>query len=361
MKKLIFMAAIAMVLTVFNACTKDELKIPSDDGIAKVSKPDVYLENGYLAFKNMNAVDSVINVLGMMSRQEKDSWEQQMGLKSARSEFDKLFDEYEKLASKDEFLKFKAKYSEQLKFNEMDETDCSIDYPFVCSYYRSVMNYKGILKVGLSLLQYTKESQIIVLDGDMNKLANLNTYSNDKNVIISKSLKSGGRSDVDNLITDFPSFDPSPNSNRWWINNAGDRKLLNELKVNKWVIWNQPVAGGTTYVTKGYRFYLRQYSLKKGLFGWNNYSTVYEFKNPVCKVASGPTLYPLYANGGTSPEVSPDWIWNIYSEETYLTYSGGADLNYITTPLFSMQGDVSCRGFNGVPTFIYDVNHASFP
>lgn len=129
MKKLMFMAVFAMVLTVFNACTKDELKTIPDDGIAKTGKADVYLENGYLAFKNMDAVDSVINVLNSMSRQEKDAWEQKIGLKSARAEFDQLFDEYEKLTTKEAFLKFKAKYADKLKFNEMDETDCSIDYP----------------------------------------------------------------------------------------------------------------------------------------------------------------------------------------------------------------------------------------
>ena len=125
-----FMAAIAMVLTVFNACTKDELKTIPDEGIAKTSKADVYLENGYLAFKNMNAVDSTMNVLSKMTRQEKDAWEQKIGLKSARYEFSILFDEYEKLTSKEEFLKFKSKYAAQLKFNEMDESDCSIDYPY---------------------------------------------------------------------------------------------------------------------------------------------------------------------------------------------------------------------------------------
>lgn len=146
-----FMAVIAMVLTVFNACTKDELKTAPDEGIAKTSKADVYLENGYLAFKNMNAVDSVMNVLSKMTRQEKDAWEQQMGLKSARAEFDKLFDEYEKLTSKEEFLKFKSKYADQLKFNEMDETDCSIDYPYISTFFRPVLNNNGVFKVGLSL------------------------------------------------------------------------------------------------------------------------------------------------------------------------------------------------------------------
>lgn len=360
MKKLMFLVAIAIVLTVFNGCQKDELKTAPDEGIAKTSKSDVFLENGYLAFKNMNAVDSVMNVLAQMSRTEKDAWEQKIGLKSARYEFDKLFDEYDKLASYEEFVKFKAKYSKQLKFNEMDETDCSIDYPYVCSYYRTIMNYKGIFKVGLSLCQYTNENQIIVLDGNMNKLLNLDNYADDKSIIISTKLKDGGVNNETELISEFASFDPSNNNNRWWINSAKDRKLLNELKVAKMVSWNQPVAGGPIYTTKSCSFYLRQYGLKKSWLGyWKSYSTVYEFKNPVIKVQNLPTVNVNFTNGGTSPETSSDYIWNLYDFQEVMTYTW-LNLSYLR-PIFSMQGDVSSRGFNGVPTFIQWKEHTIFP
>ncbi len=352
------MAAIAMVLTVFNACTKDELKTSPDDGIAKTSKADVYLENGYLAFKNMNAVDSTMNVLSKMTRQEKDVWEQQMGLKSARAEFDKLFDEYEKLTSKEEFLKFKSKYADQLKFNEMDETDCSIGYPFESTYFASVMNTKGIFKVGISLFKYTKENQIIVLDGDKKKLENLSAYANDKTVLVYTKLKSGGSNRVTDLITDFPSFDPNePHNNRWWINTSGDRKLLNELKVEKWVTWDQPVPGGPCYTTKGFKFYLRQYALKKGLFGWNNYSTVYILTNSKLKAGNLPTVDN--PNQGTSPEVRPEYNWILYTEQASINYTY-LNIDYLR-PAFSFQGYVDCRGLDFGLIFIQSKEHSVFP
>ncbi|MDP2890863.1 MAG: DUF4848 domain-containing protein [Bacteroidota bacterium] len=353
------MAVIAMVLTVFNACTKDELKTTPDEGIAKTGKADVYLENGYLAFKNMNVVDSVMNVLNSMSRQEKDVWEQKIGLKSARAEFNQIFDEYEKLTTKEEFLKFKAKYADKLKFNEMDESDCSIDYPYECSYYRSIMNNKGIFKVGLSLCQYTRENQIIVLDGDMKKLENLNAYSNDKNILVSVHLKDGGINNQTDLIADFPGFDPSNNNNRWWINGDKDRKLLNELKVAKMVSWNQPVAGGPVYTTKSCNFYLRQYGLKKGTFGWNNYSTVYELKNAVIKVQNLQTVNVTFSNGGTSPEVKPDYVWDLYFFKESMTYTW-LNLNYLR-PTFSFQGNVNSRGLNYGLVFIQNKEHTVFP
>ena len=354
------LAAIAMVLTVFNACTKDELKKPLDDGIAKTVKADVYLENGYLAFKNMNAVDSVVNVLSKMSRQEKDVWEQQIGLKSARFEFDNLFAEYEKLASKDDFLKFKAKYKNQLKFNEMDETDCSIDYPYACSYFSSVMNNNGIFKVGLSLFQFTKESQIIVLDGDMKKLQNLSAYANDKNVIINSKLKST-QNESDNLLSQFDTDNPFGAPNVWWT--SGDRRLNNQLRWLKYlyVLTND----GTWYTVRyGYVYYLRQESHTHTWLGWNTYFTTYQFKNVIYKCGSLPTGAAIFPNGGESPEVKPQYTWNIYRNETIsqILLSGIDPLfNGITRPLFSLQGFVSCRGFNGVLNDINFKEHSVFP
>jgi hypothetical protein len=91
MKKLFVFAMVAVGLTIFSACQKDELidqqvDVQSQD----VVKPDVYVENGYLAFKGIEAVDSVIQLLSKMNTAEKEVWEQQIGFKSARSEFDAL-------------------------------------------------------------------------------------------------------------------------------------------------------------------------------------------------------------------------------------------------------------------------------
>jgi hypothetical protein len=358
MKKFTFLAAIAIVLTVFNGCQKDELKTPSDDGIAKTGKADVYLENGYLAFKNMNAVDSVINLLSKMSRNEKDLWEQKNGFKSARSEFYSLFDEYEKLTSKDEFLKFKAKNATQLKFNEMDETDCSIDYPYECTYYASIMNNKGIFKIGRSLFKQTLRGQVIALDGDMRKLDNPSAFPDDKTIISPSLLKSTSAEKNESiLINDFAAFDPSGNSNRWWINSGygSDRKLLNELKVNRWVYWNvtQEPRRLTETIIQGYRVFLRQYGLKKGTFGWNTYNTSYTCQNLNCQIDGGP-INNVNGAISISPEVKPEHNWEIkYYETTYSIINYYiSDPSYLNIPSIRMEADLSCRGFEGRITHV---------
>lgn len=77
MKKLVLLAMAATVLTIINGCQKDELVGQlADEQLQAAVKPDVFLENGYLAFKNMEVVDSVVQMLGKMKRTEKEAWEQ---------------------------------------------------------------------------------------------------------------------------------------------------------------------------------------------------------------------------------------------------------------------------------------------
>ncbi|MDP3913037.1 MAG: DUF4848 domain-containing protein, partial [Bacteroidota bacterium] len=317
---------------------KDELKTIPDEGIAKTGKADVFLENGYLAFKNMNAVDSVINVLNSMNRQGKDAWEQQMGLKSARAEFDILFDEYEKLTTKEEFLKFKVKYADKLKFNEKDETDCSIGFPFKTIYFLPVLNSHGIYKVGNSLIKFTKEDQIIILDGDLSKLNNLEAYVGNENVFIVPKLKSGNTDiEYDNFEWDNPNVAARPN---YWFTtpNGNDRRYRNSLRrENYWYNLGIP--------SSGWKVYVYQTGQKKGTFGWRDYKTVLGLQNISIKVDNFPTYQ--YAGGLTSNEV--------YSSTTVIAQdfvSGSTWMfNYNPGVIFSAQ--TKSRGYD----VWVDINH----
>lgn len=322
---------IAVVLTVFGACQKDELKTIQDEGIAKTGKADVYLENDYLAFKDMNAVDSVMNMLSKMSRQEKDTWEQKIGLKSARAEFDRLFDEYEKLATNEEFLKFKAKYADKLKFNELDSTDCSIGYPFKTIYFLPVLNSHGIYKVGNSIIKYTKEDHIIILNGDINLLNNLEANIGNPNVIIKPKLKGGSQKYLE--LYYFGEDNPAvhdPNAPWWVYNTDWDRRFRNALCLeNYWYDYGIPASG--------WKVYLYQTGQKKGSFGkWKDYATVIGLRNASIKIDNLPPLYyPSYDTG--SEYTSSD----VYSTTVVLAegfISGSTYLfNYQPSVVFSSE------------------------
>ena len=138
MKKLNVLAMVAVAITIFYGCQKDELVL-TDEQPKAVVKPDVYLENGYLAFKNMEAVDSVITMLSRMTDEEKERWENNIGLKSARAEYQRLYAEYDKLLSEDELLAFKDKYKSLLKFEGEGPADWSLDYPYSTKYFIPIL------------------------------------------------------------------------------------------------------------------------------------------------------------------------------------------------------------------------------
>ena len=79
MKKFGILMMTLAALTVFNGCQKQELtdRQLADEEVQPqvVVQPDVYVENGYLAFKNIEAVDSTILLLNKMTTSEKETWE----------------------------------------------------------------------------------------------------------------------------------------------------------------------------------------------------------------------------------------------------------------------------------------------
>ena len=77
-----------------------------------------------------------------------------------------------------------------------------------------------------------------------------------------------------------------------------------------------------------------------------------------------PTGTALFPNGGESAELKPQCIWNIYRDETTTQIpTSSLDQVYIgiAKPIFSMQGYVSCRGFDGVLDDILHKEHSVFP
>ena len=64
MKKLVLLAMVATVLTIFNGCQKDELVSQlADEQLQAAVKPDVYVEGDYLVFKDFEVLDSLSVVI----------------------------------------------------------------------------------------------------------------------------------------------------------------------------------------------------------------------------------------------------------------------------------------------------------
>ncbi len=156
------------------------------------------------------------------------------------------------MESYEEFLAFKERNQSKLKFNELDEDDCSIDYPFATGYFLPILNLDGIYKAGKSIIKYTKDDQIVIADGDLNKLENLSAFMDDDMVIVMPKLKSGSYST--NGIHWFPEDDPLTGNSVWHKKyNISKRRINHQLVSDQWLIWE------SQYVWKnGYRIYLNQ-------------------------------------------------------------------------------------------------------
>ncbi|WP_423128666.1 DUF4848 domain-containing protein [Gaoshiqia sp. Z1-71] len=304
MKKLFLFAFWAVGLMFFFACSKENLDDVSTSKVEpKGSSGDVYLENGYLVMKDLTTADSLLNALSKMTSSQIEAWENSLGLVSARSQYEPLFEEYENISSREEFLAFKAKYANQLSFNESDEEDNSIDYPFIPTPYTPLLNSDGIMKIGSSVFQYTKSGRNAVYDGNLNKLKNIAQYTGDEMVEIQMKSKSSQTSTIDNF-SGWRTF--------------GSRRFINELMVEKIRIW---------YADKEWqrynRYYLRQRGQKKSIFGWNDYRTVYYFNRLYFKYGTDVTRYTEL--GDESEELQTAYV---FFSVTPIQYSYGSN----TTP-----------------------------
>ena len=172
MKKLVFVAMVAMGLSIFNACQKSDELVDQgvDVQLLEAIKPGVYSENGYLVVQNYETADSLRMMLQNKSLEEQSNWENQLGLKSAKTfraqASDKLFG-FENLTEA-------KKYAEELvNAGYFNMADSSLCYPFNDYTWDCILNKNGVIKIGGILYNFQKGAQISIIDG---KVETLNQY-----------------------------------------------------------------------------------------------------------------------------------------------------------------------------------------
>lgn len=262
MKKLVWFTMLVAGLSIFNACEKtDELIDQSIDAQSlKVTKPDVYSENGYLVVRNFETADSLRMMLQNKSLEEQSSWENQMGLKSAKMFRAQASD---KLAGFENLTEAK-KYAEELvKKGYFNMVDSSLCYPFNNYTWDCILNKNGIIKIGDVLYCFQKDAQINIIDGSEKTLnqflsnpesydtALVKVYSYEKlkstipanyGVVASREIYSGG------------------GGVRWKLSFCYDKETIDAPNP----------SGGTIKIQNGLRYYLYFHKEKKGTFGWRD-------------------------------------------------------------------------------------------
>jgi len=161
MKKINLFAMLAVVLTIFSACQKDDLTGEQPQAVASVQeKPDVYVENGYLAFKDYETLDSIERNLNNSGYESVKSFEDQMGFKSAYSYL------YEAKQKVEELPESQAKsYLKTLgQQGYFDSRDTDFVYPFYNETFAVVLNTEGKVKIGDVIYQFKGDDEIVTPD-----------------------------------------------------------------------------------------------------------------------------------------------------------------------------------------------------
>jgi len=176
MKKIIVLAIVAVALTIFNGCQKEELVSQlADEQPQAAVKPDVYVENGYLVFKDFDTYAKVSDKLDLMSKSEFENWEKEIAFFSAIYLLNEVYSKLEIEESEENYKKIKAEYDGKLFFT----SDNDILLPFYATAWQKVLNPEGEVKIGQTLYKFFKDREIMIMDGTKNDLLNLDRIISD--------------------------------------------------------------------------------------------------------------------------------------------------------------------------------------
>ncbi len=329
MKILRLFALLAVVLTVFNACQKDELVVDETDALVSVQEtPDVFVENGYLVFKSIEVFDSIRSEIEELNLNDCIEWEESLGFVSASTEKYFAEEEANKIISEEEVATFQEKFSD--KFNI--EEDLFIKYKFYSSGLANILNINGCVKIEGSFYKFTSDKEYISLDGDQSSL--LNTDS---------KLKSLSISEDNNIVV----FDPFKNDNNLksttildnGIKQNGIRRLV--WSVEKYVFNSlvnfDPYTGQMTYKAGCQLTLIMNQEKYRGTFKkkWRNNEASYSIVNQ----------YIDWSETGVSP--APGYVGS-FSDEYIGTTRKTVRVHYIDRLYYANEPfnvDFSLRDF----------------
>jgi hypothetical protein len=245
------------------------------------------------------------------------------------------FIEYESVETNEDFISFKEKHKGRLRFEGKDPDDFSIDQPFATRYFFPVLNKKGVYKIGSSIVKYTMDNQIVILDGDLEKLNNIDKYSNHEKVVYMPKLKST----ITYLKDAFTNDNRSQTPGSVWFT-EGKRRLRHELRMDNY-LYGSPLRSGSRTV-------LHQRGNKKNWRGkWKNYRTVYGVRNLSIKIGNLPTMAKW--------TYTPHYTGKVYSATYELAgaHTVGTSIWYYHNPTIIF----SCESYSrGVGTW-YNLDH----
>lgn len=319
-----------IITFMISSCEKDSTTKPVDS--EQISTEGISIKNGALSFETADLFFKTTELLGTMTRDERDNWETGIGFTSMRKELNNIFDGISKCENENEISEIISNNSD-LVVKQGDDVVPIIE----SNAYSAISNRDGVFYVEGVVHKVIANQVISSDDGNietLNKaLTNLKSATEGVKVVeyISESnLKSG----------------ECGASRTAWVNTS-DRKCDFELKTYKYYCTG--CCGNYYYQVKMEKI-IRNY--KKNIWGnWTSYNTVCNYKDvaytivaPIVTGFNGTSsifyYYPVYhyfSAAESNGEYATYTWWNFVGDQV--------QNSNINTPAFDrVKGKASNRG-----------------
>jgi hypothetical protein len=258
---------VAMALTIFNGCQKDELVPQVVDEQLHEAKPDMYVENGLIVFASEEQLSKTLGMIAEMSEEERRFWEGKNNFVSQLSIFNDIVDaellldapyenmtveELNNIVSPPEHSKIYLKYLKKGLIHEIVEStgDKIYDYSTCAPYLVSILNEEGIVVVGNTMYMYAANVMKKWVGCNINekqKLLNMHETADD--IEVTPVLKS-----------------TTVSYGSWKYDTGNDRRIRIGINFNSYKYY----ADGTVW---NYTHWVEVQSQKKNIWGNWKYNT----------------------------------------------------------------------------------------
>jgi hypothetical protein len=248
MKKLLvlsFFAAMAAMTWV--SCTKEDTATtnPITDN-AKVQVID-----GVLTFTDNEIFFKTVEELSKMSEAQLDNWEQQIGFKSYRNEYENFLNATEVAELANDEATYKSLIGENRDILSIENN--TVSPKFASNFWKNFINRQGIYKVGNSLLKF---ENTYVLEAEGGNVNNPNVFLNAIKRV-AENLNNQTRANCNNSMSA--------------VKENGSRRTILNIRIR--------YCAGCCGMTRAFVEFEAKGEKKSVFGGWNSYNTAITIKN----------------------------------------------------------------------------------
>ncbi len=181
--------SVLVMLAVFMSSCKQDQEAPSASttstsktlkmsGVSEV-KGKFTVQDGILHFEDSKALFDVLEQLRLYDVSERRNFGKDIGFKSMLSVFCDVLVKSATIEDKDKYFALLKQNADVVSYKD----DGSFDFKTATPFMASVTNRDGILYIGKGVYQYTDYGEVIILDGDINRLSSVTRNTpTDKNI-----------------------------------------------------------------------------------------------------------------------------------------------------------------------------------